>query len=746
MKKKLSILLAALLLASTLAACGKKSEDSSSSALGSSEITSSSEAEDNSSSEESSEESSELEGNSSSEESSEEREYVEGGTITDEGEHYVSEEKLLHRKTVTETNRPFATNGQTEYIIVLGTDDARAINAASFLASQIGLCNGAKPNLYIDADQDLMLDDTTLANRALAYTSTTKYIVFAHERLEQEANIEWATDVDLGYSGYMIKTVGDSVFMKVNSFYGYQTVAQSFCREVLGYEWYSADMQIYTKDGSTLPDMDIVEKPDFDLSWNSGYLSNSDYMASPVTVEDVFTTINGNFCHNSLDFLPVAEHSEAHPDWYAWEAATPINQLCYSAHGNKAEYDLMLQAAFEAVMKNIAANPDDAVLTFTRQDGYGHCICDTCNKISKVFHDSHAVMYMFFVNDLDTLVQAELQRQAEENGTPKRELTILFFAYSGTAAAPVAGTEMDNYVVPSTQVEEKEDGTKVNVIEYEGKSIELPYVKTYENGLECNENVGVFYAPIEASFQDSFYHPQNRQYKTTFEKWSLLSDTLYCWIYDTNFTQYLVPYNSYDGIPDTLRFLKDIGGEFVFHQGDRQNEVYAGFGALRTYLSYTLMRDVNLDAGVLVNKFFENYFGPAAEPMREYYEIMVAHIEQLQVLYPEVFYTQRRTNTMDKLYWPWATMQTWLKLCDDAFYAIEKYKETDETLYNKLYEHILTETIFPRFVICQFYDSYYTEIAIQEMRASFVADCKEMGYRYYAEGVSINPYFAAWGF
>lgn len=598
----------------------------------------------------------------------------------------------------------------------------------------------------MDADQDLLIDDTSVSNRELAFTPNATYIVFAHERLAQEANIEWATDVDLAYSGYMIKTVDNSVFFKVNSFYGYQTVAQSFCREVLGYEWYSADTIVFTKDGATLPDMDIVEKPDFDLTWNHGYMANSNYMASPLTKEAVFTTINGNFCHNSLDFLPTATYSEAHPEWYAYEAASPINQLCYSAHGNKEEYDLMLQTAFEAVMLSLAANPDDAVLTFTRQDGYGHCICDSCNKISAAFNDSHAVLYMFFVNDLDTLVQAELERQAQESETPKRELTILFFAYSATASAPVAGDSFSNYVVPSTQVITKEDGTKANLIEYNGELIELPYVKTYEDGLICNEHVGVFYAPIEACFQESFYHPQNKQYKTTFEKWSLLSDRLYCWIYDTNFTQYLVPYNSYDGIPDTLRFLKSIGGEFLFNQGDRENVVFAGFGALRSYLTYTLAREVNLDVGVLVDKFFENYFGPAAKTMRKYYELVVAHIEQLQVDYPEVFYTQRRTDMMEKEYWPWATVQNWWDLCEEAYYEIEVYKTSDPELYKTLYKHIQTETIFPRFVIAYFYEGYYEESEIYNIRAALVEDCNTLGYRYYEEAMPIAPYFEAWGF
>jgi len=727
MKKKISaIILAALMLSSSLIACGAPTASTSS--VNDNSITSEQPG------------SSETPGSSESD-----RDYINGGTMTDDDEHYVDESLLLHRRTVKESNRPFAVNGETEYAIIIGTSDMRAVSAADFLVKQVAMCTGATIPMYVDGDQDLIIDSEKVENRNLEYTPSTKYLVFAHEALEREANVTWATDANLAYSGYMIKTVGDSVFMKVNSFYGYQTVAQAFLRAVIGYEWYAADTIRYTKDGATLPDMDIVEKPDFDLTWNSGYMNSSDYMASPLTKEGVFTFINGNFCHNSFDFLPVETYYSEHPDWYAHEAAQPINQLCYSAHGNKEEYDIMLNTAFEAVMESLAANPTQAVLTFTRQDGYGHCICENCNKISSVLDDSHAAMYMFFVNDLDTLVQAELQRIADETGEPKRELTILFFAYSQTASAPVFGTD-GKYTVPALEVIDNGDGTQSNVIQVDGEIVSLPYNKTYENGLKCNEHVGIFYAPIDAAFEESFYHPENKEYKETFEKWSLLGDRLYCWIYDTNFTQYLVPYNSYDGIPDTIRFLKSIGGEFMFNQGDRQNAVYAGFGAYRTYLTYTLSREVNLHVGELRDKFFENYFDVAAEPMRKYFNSLVSYMEQLQIEYPEVFYTQRRTNSMQMKFWKWSTLQSWLDLCDEAYVAIEKYKITDPDLYEVLHDHITAETIFPRFVIAQFYSGSYTPNEIYDFRAELIKDCNDLGYRYYAEMIEIKPWFDAWGF
>ena len=630
---------------------------------------------------------------SSSTPSDVEKDYTETYEGMDGTQHLVDASKLLHKKTITEVGRPFAVNQRTDYVIVLGTGSISAIEAANFLASQIEQATGAFVRVYMDANQDMLNDEETVANRDLTYNADSKYIVYSHQKMEEMANIVWEADVELSYSGYMIKTGGNSVFMKVNTLYGYQTVTLAFLREVLGYEWYSEDTVCYTKSGATLPDMDIVERPDFDLVNNWG-MTRSARMGSGMTKEDVFTMTEGEFCHNSFYYLSPEKYNDSakgnyHPKWYATGRGQTSNmeptQLCYSAHGDQEEYDVMLQTAYEGVMKVLDEQPNAASLTFTREDKYGNCECDVCSLMVQEYGALTAT-YMLFTNDLDDLVQAELERRALETNTVKRELTILFFAYRETYEAPVK-TVNGKYEMLKTTVAENADGEKKNVITKDGTTIALPYHKLYNEGLRCNKNVGVFYAPIDATYEENFYHLENKQYAQTFEKWALLSERLYGWIYDTNFVHYLVPYNSFDSIAETLRFLKDNGCQYVFNQAQNQS-VCTGFGVLKTYLNLTLARDVNLNAGALTDKWFENYFKDAAVPMRKYYESLVGHMQQLEVQYPEVFYTQRRTASEESKYWPLAKMQSWLEFCDEAYRAVEKYKATDPELYATLVKHI----------------------------------------------------------
>jgi len=719
MKKRiLSIFLAALMLGSLVVGCGEKDKGDSSNNQDSS---------------------------TSSEVPSGDKNIVD---VTDSDQHLVDESKRLHRNNNDYTKMmPFVVNGQSDYVIVDGAGTWESRMAIDNLKKQIGYATGYYPEVYYDVDHDKMIDsnDPTAVATPLP---AKKYLVFSHPVLETEAGVQWDESVDLDYSGYMIKTAGNNVYMKINSHYGYQTVCLAFLREVVGYEWYSEDTIVYTKSGAEMPTFDLVEKPDFDLVWRSGHISEKGKTGSGVTNTRTFTYINGNFVHNSFDYLPYELYGQTHPSWYSnvqtslVHGGSGVGQLCYSARGDKAEYDLMLQTAFEGVKKTLIEQPQVAALTFTREDHNGHCECAACNAVSEEFNGSHAVLYMLFVNDLDTLIQEWIKENQ-----PGRDVTVLFFAYSVTASAPVFG-ENGVYEVPAAKTLETVDGRTVNYVEDKnGDIIELPYNQTYENGLKCNDHVGVFFAPIDAAFPESFYHQVNKNHKETFEKWGLLTNRLYCWIYDTMFTDYLTPYNSFDAIPETIRFLKDAGGQFLFNQAQYENEACTGFGAIKTFLNYELPRDVNQDTGEMMNRFFKNYFREAAGPMREYYELMVAYMEQLQEKYPNIFHTGRRENTDQPQYWDYETLCGWLELCEEAKLAVAKYKTSDPELYKTLIKHITIETIFPRWMICQYYGGYYNPTVLQEMREKFANDCNILGIKNYAEAAEekMSAYFSSWG-
>ncbi len=661
--------------------------------------------------------------------------------VTDADKHLVSEDKLLHRVKVTEVNRPFVVNGESDYIIVVGKKNDAAEKAAKFLANQVGAATGAYLSVELEAES---------AKSNLTWTADKKYIAIDCENMENTANVTWhneTEDIDLGYSGYMMRTVGNTVFMKVNSDYGYQMVVLSFLREVLGYEWFGDDTISYSKSGATLPDLDIVEKPDFDLSFSSSLWTSASKYASGLSDVNVFVAPEGQYVHNSYIYLPPETYAEEHPEWYSDEWANYHDgwrpgQLCYTAHGDKEEYDLMLQTAVASMLEYLANEPECCTITFTQQDTQAVCSCATCTAAANEFTSISSTLVMF-VNDLEDLLRAELEKIAQANGTKTREITVLFFAYQKTVYAPVAGSSAENY-----QLEVNADN---KVTAADGTVYELPYHKTYPNGIVCNENVGCYYAPIGARYNQSLYADTTASTgaRVELEKWGKLTDHIYVWTYDTNFTHYLFPYNSYENIVDTARCLKENNTDLYFAQTqDWRNGSIPCFGALKRYIVSSVRYNVNMNYEEAVDKFFANYFQDAAEPMRKYFDKLTAYLEYLEMAYPSTFTGSIYDAFVNESkYWSFALMNDYLSLCDEAYAAIEKYKSSDPEKYELLAKHITLETIFPRFVICDYYGGMYATSEIQAMRQAFCTDCKALGINKYGENDAylMTVYYDKWG-
>ncbi len=660
--------------------------------------------------------------------------------VTDNERHLVSADKQLHRVNATPSNKEFVKNAQSEYLIVLGSQTSAAKKAANFLSNQVGAATGAYLTV-VDAENISDWDETK------------KYILIACDEFESQANITWATeteDIDLGYSGYMIKSVGNSVFMKVNSEYGYQMVVLSFLREVLGYEWFGDDTISYSKSGETLPDLDIVEKPDFDLTYSSSSWASASKYGSGLTDVDVFVSTDGINFHNSYTFLPPETYHDEHPDWYSdswgnYHDGYRPGQLCYTAHGNKEEYNAMVKLVVEKMLVYLAQNTTSTTITFTQQDTAAVCACDYCTAATDAFRSITSTIVMF-INDVDDMLQEALAAEAEKNNTEKREITLLFFAYQKTVNAPVSGETPEEYALianPDNKVMLTKDGAT--------EELTLPYKKTYPDGIVCNEHVGCFYANTGARYNHSLYADinVNNAIRAELQKWGMLSDTLYVWTYDTNFYNYLFPYNSYDSIVETARCLKANNAEFYFAQSqDWENSVHPVFGALKRYIVASVRYDVNMNYDDAVDRFFENYFQDAAAPMREYFDKLMTYLEYLEETYPSDFTGSVYDSFVNKAkYWSFGLMNDYLSLCDEAYAAIEKYKTTDSEKYDLLKKHIDIETLFPRFVICENYGGMYTNTEIAEMRQAFCTDCKNLGLTKYAENTSsvMTEYFDKWG-
>lgn len=608
----------------------------------------------------------------------------------------------LHKVNVTERNKQFIAGGRTDYKIVIADSSAEAQKAANFMVKHLKAASGA----------DLPVIDYKNSDTAV-YSADAKYIYIGKNAAFEAAGLTMPQD-DLGQSGYYIKTEGNSVFIATKAIYGYQMGAIAFLRETIGYDMYSESMVSYDRSPATLPEMDIIERPDFDYRHWSNPISSDALYGMGFSTHNAIISVEGNEVHNSFKWLPVEEYISENPLWYA----DNTSQLCYTAHGDAEAYEAMQNEIIRKMKIYAEANPTINTISLSQEDENNYCKCDTCAAELEKYGTMSATTIKF-LNDLSDKMDAYFKEQAEENGTEQREFYIIQFAYQWTLDAPVKQDANGNWVVADETV-------------------------------RCGKHVGIEIAPLDAKFTRDFDHADNAYFKEAIDKWSAVTDNIYFWWYETNFHNYMFPYNCWDNMVNQYRYCVQKSTRYMFNEGQLGQSGGTGFTKLKDYIDSKALFDVNINTSEVIDKFFEGYFKDAAEPMREYFDELQTYLTYLQDTYPNIltgsiYETISKTEDGELLFWSRNTMVGYMEYIDKAYAAIEKYKTTDVTLYNALYDNITIESLFPRYVLCRYYDGTYSSEDISEMRKAFKNDCVRFGNLYEREHEFMTGLYASWG-
>ena len=621
------------------------------------------------------------------------------GTVGDRDNVYV--EGMLHKVNVTHSNRVFTENKKTEYKLVLGDNSNAIVTASSFIFAHVREATGASLGY---------------AEENATWSTSAKYIVLGNKAMYEAAGLTVPAD-DIGAVGYYVRTAGNSVFIMAKTKEGYQLASLAFLREVIGFDMISGDTVVYEKDGKILPDMDIVERPDYDARVvPNGGMSQGTKYGMGFTEDYGMIAVGGKCVHNTFSYLPPEKYLADNQDWYSDVLQTVNNtqyrQLCYTAHGNKDSYEKMQEAVLVKMMEEVLADPDKTVISFTQQDVNAYCKCDACLKVVEEYGVYSAALIMF-CNDLAEKLDKKLIELAEQTGEEKREMKLCFFAYHWSEAPPVRKNAKGEYE---------------------------PI-----NGLKCNDNVAVFIASIETRYYYSFYDEVNEVYAENMRAWTALTDTILLWLYQANYAEYLYPYNTWSPQIENYRFGKTVGANYMFCQGQENVSNYTGFMNLKAYIDSKMLFDVNANYGDVLDRYFKYYFRDAEKPMRQFFNEVEAYLNYLQTEYHNELTGYIRDPIAQSRFWPQRLVEHWLELIDEAHASIEKYKTKDPILYNQLRSHITLESLFPRYVMCTLHTGSMSAETLKEMRRQFYVDATELNVTNISEYQSLSGVYEAWG-
>ncbi|MCQ3035412.1 MAG: DUF4838 domain-containing protein [Bacilli bacterium] len=659
--------------------------------------------------------------------------------INDTEVHHV--EGTIHDFEVDyNTSNTFIRNKTTDYVIKT-INDPYAIEAAKHIVR----------TLFQGFDVEIEYDTFTSLDEI---SSNNNVIVLGDASLFDSVGITRTTK-DLGITGYEIQTKGKAVYCYAAGSEAYELIANTLLKELVGYDLLYGDRIIFERDGSVVPSMKITEKPDFDYRKIDDKDTSWRYGAN-FTNNQVFAQVNGIQYHTSFQFLPPevygwkegvnsfdpaqAAAAGLHPKWFSDDTisqkmtsaskGSDLGTLCYTAHGDFEEYQLMQQVVADKLIEVFDANPKLFNVTFTIEDNYTTCNCESCLEQRSWYSDSVAATIVNFLNGAEDIVSAHYDRVAEETGMPKREYFVSFFAYHSTEVAPVK--EVNGEFVPcKLRVRNPVTG------EYE----------VSDQDIKTNERVCVFLAPISSYFTHSFYEPINNDAARKVRGWSKIAEHIYCWLYETNFRNYLYPFNTFVTMAETLKYIKTYGCSLLYMQDQHDTSQRSVFSRLKLYMMSKLMVDVNTDAMELINRFFEKYYGPAANTMRTFFDEMVQWSMVQEQLWPSICGGTIYNQYNDSLVWKENMLRKWENLC---YEAIDQLKViTDETLYESMYKSILLESLFPRYVLLDLFPNSFVQEELRARQLAIKADFEAFGIDRFGESPrgdrDLSNVYKLWG-
>lgn len=137
-------------------------------------------------------------------------------------------------------------------------------------------------------------------------------------------------------------------------------------------------------------------------------------------------------------------------------------------------------------------------------------------------------------------------------------------------------------------------------------------------------NVAIQLCSIEACQVDPLDDPAcslNQSFCSDLDGWCKISDKVYVWNYNVDFSSYNLPCPNLEIIGANVKYLARNGVRGVFMQaaGDARNSELCD---LRNYLISRMIWDPSLDSAAVTNEFIDRYYGKAGDDVRAYIRLI----------------------------------------------------------------------------------------------------------------------------
>jgi len=284
-------------------------------------------------------------------------------------------------------------------------------------------------------------------------------------------------------------------------------------------------------------------------------------------------TGQGLISHSFGAQIPTAKYGKEHPEYFALRNG---KRLASGDDWSQTQPCLtnpdVLKIVTAAVLEELKAHPERTNVSVCQNDNTEYCECPNCKAI-----DDREGTHM---GSLLTLVNGVADAVAKEY--PKAYIGTL--SYEHTRKPPKA-------LKPR------------------------PNVQIQLCSIECCQ-----FHPLPDP-----HCPLNTPFCADIEGWSKLTDQIYIWNYNTNFSNYLLPCPNLRNLEPNVRYFVGHGAKGIFMQA-AGDDTGAELSELRNYVMANLLWDPTRDGQKLRDEFLDLHYGKAAPPIRRYIEAYHNHV------------------------------------------------------------------------------------------------------------------------
>jgi hypothetical protein len=377
----------------------------------------------------------------------------------------------------------------------------------------------------------------------------------------------------LGPEGFVLRTVGRHLVIAGGKQRGTMYGVYTFL-ERLGCRWFARDVSRIPKTSTliVLP-LNETQRPAFE--YRESYFTEAldKNWAARNKMNGSFTELDEStggkveyypFVHTFYELVPPEKYFAEHPEYFALQDGKRRSenaQLCLTNPGT-------LRVATLKVLAWIKEHPVATIYSVSQNDAEGYCECDNCKHVEQEEGGAHSGPLLRFVNS----VAAEVEKEH-----PEKLIDTLAYWYS--AEPPLN-------VRPRPNVR----------------------IRLCLNGA-CEAHA---YDVCE----------RNEYIMKNLRAWSKITNQLYIWHYVQNFSHYLMPFPDFDELAADIPTYREHGVVGLFLEGDCVPGGGGENAELRSYVMARLLWDIRVNVNETVDEFLAGYYGKAAQPMRDYFDLL----------------------------------------------------------------------------------------------------------------------------